>query len=157
MFDDGRRPAQIEKTLGGPRFQRLGRDRELRRRFGHPVIPGDELDIAAPLARVPFLSGIVQEVPERFEQERPEPAAGRVGMPKPITFQHHKEKILGEILGVLGGMAAPADERKDGTPIEPAEFRQGLLRLLVVASEIGRGEDETPARRREVSSFVATF
>ena len=157
LFDDGRRPAQIEKTLGGPGFQRLRRHRELRRRFSHPIIPGDELDIAAPLAGVPFLRGIVQEVPERLEQERPEPAAGGIGVLEPVTFQHHNEKILGEILRVLRGVTAPADERKDGTPIEPAEFRKGLVRLLLVASEIGRGEDETPPCRREVSSFATTF
>jgi hypothetical protein len=34
-------------------------------------------------------------------------------------------------------MAAPADEGKDGTPVEPAEFRKGLLRLLVVGAQIG--------------------
>jgi hypothetical protein len=34
-------------------------------------------------------------------------------------------------------MTAPADERKDGTPIQPAKFRQGLARFLVVAAEIG--------------------
>jgi hypothetical protein len=95
------------------------------------------LDIAAALSRMPLLHSIVQEVAERLKQQRPEPTAGWVGVPKPITFQHHKEKILGEILRVLCGVTAPADERKDGSPIEPAEFRQGLLRLLVVPSEIG--------------------
>ena len=68
------------------------------------------MDIAAPLARVPFFGGIVQEVAERFEQERPEPAAGGIGVPEPVTFQHHKKKVLGEILGVLRGVTAPADE-----------------------------------------------
>ena len=137
LFHYRGRPAQIEKTLGRPRFQRLGRDRQLRRRFGHPVIPRDELDVATALAGVSLLGGIGQEVPERLEQKRSESSAGGVGVPEPITFQHHNEKILGEILRVLGGMAAPADEGKDGTPIEPAEFRQGLLGLLIVAAQIG--------------------
>lgn len=157
LLDDRRSPAQIEKTLGRPRFHRLRGDRQLRRRFRHPVVPGDELDIAASFSRMPLLGGIVQEIRERFEQEVTEPAAGGIGVPEPITFQHHKKKILGEILRVRSGMTAPADERKDGTPIEPAEFREGLLRLLFVASEIGRGENETPACCREVSSFAATF
>lgn len=115
------------------------------------------MNIAASFAGVPFLGGVVQEVAERFEQEVTEPAPGRVGVAEPITFQHHKEKVLGEILRVLGGMTAPADKRKDGAPIEPAEFREGLVRLLIVASEIGRGEDKTPPCCGEVPSFATTF
>jgi hypothetical protein len=95
------------------------------------------LDITASFPRMPLLRGIVQEVSQRFQQEATEPAAGGIGVPEPVTFQHHKTKILGEILRVLGGMTAPADEGKNGTPIEPAKFRQGLLCLLLVASEIG--------------------
>jgi hypothetical protein len=76
---------------------------------------------------------------------------------EPVTFQHPNKKILGEILRVLRGMTAPADKREDGAPIEPAEFRKGLVRLLIVASEIGRGENETPPCCREVSSFATTF
>jgi hypothetical protein len=95
------------------------------------------LDIAASLPRVTFFRGIVQEIRERLEQERSEPAPIGIGVPEPVTFQHHKEKILSEILCVLRGMTAPADERKDGAPIEPAKFRQGLMALLFVAPEIG--------------------
>ena len=115
------------------------------------------MDIAASFARMPFLCGIVQEVSERLKQERPKPAAIGVGMPEPVTFQHHKEKILSKVLCVLGGMAAPADERKDGTPVEPTEFGQGLLRLLIVASEIGRGQDEAPARGGEGPRSIPAF
>lgn len=157
LFDHGRRPPQIEKALSGPGFHGLGRDRKLRRRFRHPVIPGDELDVAAPLARMAFLRRIVQEVLERLEQERAEPAPGGIGVLKPITFEHHDKKILGKVLRIGGGMTAPANEREDGTPIEPAKFREGLARLLIAGSEIGRGENETPARRREVASFAAPF
>ena len=95
------------------------------------------MDVAATLARVPFFGGVVQEVLERLEQEVPKPAACWIGMLEPVTLEHHKKKILGEVLRVLRGMAAPADERKDGTPIEPAEFRQSLLSLLIVATEVG--------------------
>jgi hypothetical protein len=76
---------------------------------------------------------------------------------EPITFQHHEKKILGEILGVLGGMAAPADERKDRPPIEAAEFRERLSGFLIVGPDIGGSEDEAPARGREVARGAAAF
>ena len=104
-----------------------------------------------------FRRGVVEKILERLEQERTKTAPLRVGVPEPITFQNHKKKILGEILGVFGGMAAPADEGKDRAPIEPAKFRERLACFLVVAGEIGRGEDETPARGREVARGAAAF
>ena len=33
-----------------------------------------------------------------------------IGVPEPVTFQHHNEKILGEVLRVFHGMTAPANE-----------------------------------------------
>jgi hypothetical protein len=101
LLDNCGRPSQIEKTLVGPGFQRLRRHCELRRRFSHPFIPRDELDIPAPFARMPFRHGIVQEVLERLEQKRSEPASDRIGVPEPVTFEHHNKKILGEILCIL--------------------------------------------------------
>jgi hypothetical protein len=95
------------------------------------------LNIAAPLARMLLFRGIVQEIPERLKQKRSEPSARGIGVSEPITFQDHKKKILGEILRVFRGMTAPADKREDGTPIKPAEFGKGLLRLLIVGFEIG--------------------
>jgi hypothetical protein len=100
---------------------------------------------------------VVQKILERFEQERAKPATIRIGMLEPITFQHHKEKILGEILRVLGRMATPADERQKRPPIKSAEFRQGPSRSSVVAREIGRSKDKTPTRRREVSIGAGAF
>ena len=68
------------------------------------------MDIAAAFPRLFLRRRVVQEILERFEQEGAKPATIRIGMLEPITFQHHEEKILGEILRVLGRMAAPADE-----------------------------------------------
>ncbi len=157
LLYDRRGPAQIEKTLVGPGFQRLRGQCEFRWRLSPPFIPRDELDIAAPLARAPFRRGIVQKVLERLEQERPEPASGGIGVAEPVAFQHHYEKILGKILRILGGVTAPAHERKDRTPIEPTKFRKGLLRFLVVGPQIGRGEDKAPSCRREVAIVTTAF
>ena len=104
-----------------------------------------------------FRRGVVEKILERLEQERTKTAPLRVGVPEPITFQNHKKKILGEILGVFGGMAAPADEGEDWAPIQPAEFGERFPRFLIVAGEIGRGKDQTPARRREVARGATAF
>jgi len=104
-----------------------------------------------------FRGCVVEEILERFEQERAKPAALWIGVLEPITFQHHKKKILGEILRVFGGMAAPADEGEDWAPIQPAEFGERFPRFLIVAGEIGRGKDQTPARGREVARGAAAF
>jgi len=137
LFDNRRRPAQIEEPFGRPRFQGLRGNGQLRRRFRHPIVPGNELHIAAPFARVPLLGGIVQKIAERFQEERTKPPAGGIGVPEPVALEDHDEKILGEILRVLGGMSSPADKRKDGAPVKPAKFRERLARLLIVAAEIG--------------------
>ena len=157
LFDDGGGPAQIEKPLSRPRFQGPGGNGELRRRLRHPIVPGNELHVAASLARVFLGDGIVQEILERLQEERAEPAPRWVRVPEPITFEDHEKKILSEILGVFGGVAAPADEGEDGTPVKPAKFRKRLARFLIVAFEIGGSEDETPARGREVARFATVF
>ena len=59
VLDHRGSPAQIEQLFGRPRFQRLRRNRELRRRFGHPVVPRNELQIAATFVRVLFLRRVV--------------------------------------------------------------------------------------------------
>ena len=115
------------------------------------------MDIAAAFPRLFFRRRIVQEILERFEQERAEPATIRIGMFEPITFQHHEEKILGEILRILERMAAPTDERQNRPPIKSAEFRERPARTSVVAGEIGRSKDKTPTRRREDSRGTGAF
>src|SRR5438045_7796127 len=110
LLNYGRGPAQIEEALGRPFFQGMGRDGELRWRLRHPIVPRDKLRPAAAFARMLFLESVVQKILKRLEEERSEPAAAGIGVPEPVTFQHHNEKILGEILCVFHGMTAPADE-----------------------------------------------
>lgn len=157
LFDNCGGPAQIEESFGGPRFQGLRGNGELRRRLRHPVVPGNEMDIAAPFAGVPFLGCIVEEISERLQEERTKTSPRAIGMPEPVPLEHHDEKILGKVLGILRGMTTPADEGKDRAPIQSAKLRERLPRLLIVAAEIGRSKDKTPARGGEVSRGTAAF
>jgi hypothetical protein len=79
LFDDCRGPTQIKQLLRRPRVERLRRDRQLRRRFGHPIIPRNKLCAATAFARLEFLSGVSKEIPQRLYQQRTETAALRVG------------------------------------------------------------------------------
>ena len=137
LFDHGGGPPQIKEAFRRPRVQGLRGNRELRWRLRHPVIPGNEIDVAAAFARVPFFGGVIQEIAERLEQERTESAPRRISVPEPVILENHDEEILGKILRVLRGMTAPADKGKDRPPIEPAKLGQRLARLLIVAAEIG--------------------
>src|SRR6266571_3775032 len=98
------------------------------------------------IQRLILIGDIVQKILERLEQERAEAAATLVGLPQPISFQNHQEKILRKILRVLTRIAAPADIRKNGTPISSAKLRQRFSSLLLIAIGIRPGKDETPAR-----------
>lgn len=104
-----------------------------------------------------FLERVVEKILERLKEKRSKPAAAGVGVPKSVTFQHHNEKILGQILRVFDGMTAPANKRKDWAPVKPAEFGQGRARAGILAFAVGGGKDETPARRGEVARFAAIF
>ena len=48
------------------------------------------------------LGGVIKKVLERLEQERTKPAAIRISVLEPVTFQNHHKKILSEILRILG-------------------------------------------------------
>ena len=102
-----------------------------------------------------FLEEQVEE--ERTAQALVDLVASGINLFQPITFQHHKKKILSKILGVFGRVAAPANEREDRSPIQSAEFRERLLRLLIASAEIGRRKDKTPACRREIARAAAAF
>src|SRR5947209_20586767 len=103
----------------------------MRGRFCHPCIPGDEVNATAPLQRLLLIGDVVKKILERLEQKRAEPAAALIGLPQPVSFQNHQEKILRKVLRVLSRIAAAADVGKNGSPVSSAKFRQRLSGLLV--------------------------
>jgi hypothetical protein len=81
----------------------------------------------------------VQEILQRLEHERTEPSATLVGALEKTTFEHHNEKILGEVLGLRDRVALAANESENRPPINFAKFRKGSARLLLVTSRIRAG------------------
>src|SRR5437764_5806861 len=112
--------------------------------FCHPGIPGDELKAASSLERSILIRGVVKEILERLEQERPKAATAVVRLSQPVSFQNHQEKILRNVLRVLIRIAAAADVGKSGSPVGSAKFRQRLSRLLLVAPGIRSSKDQAP-------------
>jgi hypothetical protein len=81
-----------------------------------------------------FSASIGQKIFQRFEQERTKSAAIRIGALEEKTFKDHNEKILGEILGVGNGMAAPADEGEDWPPISLTKLIQCFARRFFASA-----------------------
>jgi hypothetical protein len=63
---------------------------------------------------------VSQEVTQRFQQQRTEMTSVAVGALKKRSLQQAGEKILGEILCILGRVTAAADIGEDWPPIRLA-------------------------------------
>src|SRR5213594_2559304 len=75
VFDYGSSPSHIVNFFRRPDLSFVCRDRQTRRRFSHPLIPGNKFHVAATFAR-PLPDFVVsQKILCRLEQKRPEPAA----------------------------------------------------------------------------------
>jgi hypothetical protein len=72
---------------------------------------------------VTLLANIDKKVLQRLEQKGTEPSTIWIGPMKKLTFKHHNEKILCEILSVGNVIAAAADESENRPPINLAQFR----------------------------------
>jgi len=105
--------------------------------------------VATTFPRVTLCFGIPQEILHRLEHERAESSAIPIGTLKELTFKHHNEKILGEILCVGDGMALVVDESENWPPINFAKLGQRFARLLLAAFRIRAGKNNAPPRRHE--------
>src|SRR6266545_8044584 len=100
----------------------FSRDGQLRRRFGHPFVPGNERHSATAFNCASSLFGMTEKILKRLKQKRAEAASMFVGTPEPVAFQDHGEKILGEILRFLQRVSLATYEYEDGPPVRPAKF-----------------------------------
>src|SRR6266480_7277432 len=102
LFDYCRSPTQVEQLLRRPRIERLRGDRQLRGRFSHPIIPRNEFHAATTFGCAQFLSGVSQEISQGLQQQRTETTSVAVGALKKRSLEQAREKILCEILCILG-------------------------------------------------------
>ena len=131
VFYNCRRPTKIKELLRRY-MQGLSRDRQLRRRFGHPFVPGYKLDSATAFNRASSLFGVTKKILKGLKQKRAETAAMLVGAPEPVALEDHGEKILGEILRFLHGMSLATHKQENGPPVRPAKFSERFARLLLI-------------------------
>src|SRR3954468_17326974 len=103
-----------------------------------------------------FLRRIDQEIVQRSEQQRTEPAAIRIRRLKKIFVQDHYEEILGQVLGVVRGIAAAINEGENRVPINLAQLGQAGIDL---ATGTGRAtlSNQAPASRNKVSESPRAF
>jgi len=107
------------------------------------------LHVATAFPRVTLCFGIPQEILQRLEYERTKPSAIPIGTLKELTFKHHNEKILREILCVGDRMALVVDESENRPPINFAKLGERFARLLLAAFRIRAGKNDAPPRRHE--------
>jgi hypothetical protein len=74
-----------------------------------------------------------KKILEHLEQQGTKASPIRISALEEMTFKHHNEKILREILRVRNEMAAAADESENRPPISLAELGQRFARPLLVA------------------------
>jgi hypothetical protein len=101
VFHNRRRPSEVEDALRRQGVEYLNWNGQLRRRFRHPIVPGNKFHAAAAFVSMSFLRGVNEKILERPEQERTEPAAISIGVLQPVFLNYCHKKILREILGVL--------------------------------------------------------
>src|SRR4249919_1413185 len=83
-----------------------------------------------------------QEVAQCSQQQSPEPAALRIGVAIPATFDEAQEEGLGEVLGIGGAVTAVAHEREYGWTVGATEL---LERVAGLRGVIARRVDQAPA------------
>src|SRR5205823_8329471 len=85
--------------------------------------PRKRIGRCRPASGFVLVGDVVKKILERLEQERTETPATLIRLPQPVSFQNHQEKILREVLRVLGRIAAAADVGKNGAPVSSAKLR----------------------------------
>ncbi|SRR6266480_7355630 len=103
------------------------------------------MHIAATFARSLFVSGIVQKIVERFEQEGPKTSAIRVRALEEMTFKEHNKKILGKILCIRNRVTVPADESENRSPVGLAKLTQCIARSLSADATVRARKHDAPA------------
>ena len=147
------RQAEIKKLLRQNILEGLSRDGQLRGRFGHPFVPGNELYSPTAFNRASSLFGVTEKILKRLKQKRAEAAAMFIGALEPVGLQDHGKKILGEILRFFQRVTLATYKQKDGPPVRPAKFSERLARLLLIGVRACRGKNQAPAGRAEPARF----
>ena len=91
----------------------------------------------------------MQEILQDLEHERTEPSATPIGTLEETTFKHHYKKILCQVLGIGDGMAPPADESENRSPINFAKLGERFAHRLLVAFRLPARKDHAPPSRHE--------
>jgi len=101
----------------------------MRGRFGHPVVPGNELYVTAPLPGEGPGVCVDEKILDGFEKKRTESAAFTICLLKKITLQDNDKKILSQILGIGNRVTFTTDESENRPPIDTAKLSECVARL----------------------------
>src|SRR5512132_1689229 len=91
----------------------------------------------------------MQETLQRRKQKGAEPAFVSISRLKKSPFEHLREKLLSEILGVRNGVALPADESENWSPVDCTELGKCSVRLSFIGFRVRAGQNDAPPCRHE--------
>lgn len=143
LVDHGQRPAAVVQPFGCLDVCWLAEIAG----FGASAVDRDDHDPTAvfdPTSAVPLVAQIVLEA---GEQQRSKAPSRGVDTAKEVALRAVSEEPLGQVLGLLGGVALAPDVGVKGVPARPAQLGQGRPRLR--GAGVARGGDVLPARRLE--------
>jgi hypothetical protein len=104
---------------------------------------------AAALKRPFAIGSIRQEISQRGQQKRTEPAFLPIDALVDFVFDQVGKKALREILRVVHGVSAAAHETVERRPIGLAKLRERCVRNLWFGLTSPRRENHTPVGRRK--------
>ena len=104
--------------------------------LSHPIVPGNELHVTAPLPGDCPVMRVDEKILDGFEKKRTESAAFTICLPEKITLQDHNKKILSQILRIGNRVTFATDESENRPPIDTTELRERFSRLSLLAFPI---------------------
>src|SRR5215831_14347726 len=97
----------------------------------------------------------MQKALQSLEQERPESPLISISGLNETSLDNPAKKFLSQILCVRDGVALPADERENWSPVNFAQLGKRSLRLRFIRCRVRARQNDAPACRHEPSVGVA--
>ena len=149
------RKNDVVKVVTGEEKGKTGKVLSVDRVGGRLIVEGEDLAPPAPLLRLSPLPLVDQKMLQGFQQKGPEPPPFPAGQREVFFPQKPREKLLGQILGIMRAVPLTPHVSIEGAPIGAAQALQGLISLRNLC--LPREQHHTPVSGIEVSRPGSRF